>query len=120
MLMCFVSMAILDTRPVRCSIRKTVSSFEAIAHGVPSRIIDVSVEGLRLEVPRDRRSAFPPYFAVRVPLVGVGITVQRMWTQAAAQRDATIWYGGALIGNRANVTQAWKAFVDAIPVFNCP
>jgi hypothetical protein len=43
-----------------------------------------------------------------------------MWTQAAAQRDATIWYGGALIGNRANVTQAWKAFVDAIPVFNCP
>jgi hypothetical protein len=119
MLMCFVAMGILETRPVRRSIRKSVSPFEAIAHGVPSRIVDVSLEGLRLEVPRDRRSALPPYFAVRVPLVGVGITVQRMWTQSVSRQDATIWYGGALIGNRANVIQAWKTFVDTVPSFTC-
>jgi hypothetical protein len=115
MLMCYVSMAMLDARPVRRSTRKTVSPFEATAHGVPSLIVDVSVEGLRLEMTRERRSALPPYFVVRVPLVGVGVTVQRMWTHSASQRDSKIWYGGALSGNRASIIQAWRAFVDAAP-----
>lgn len=116
MLMCFVAMAILDSRPVRRSIRKTVNCFEAVANGVPSHIVDVSLEGLRLEMSRDGRSALPPYFTVRVPLVGVAVTVQRMWTQSSARGESSIWYGGALSQNRASITQAWRAFVDNVPV----
>jgi hypothetical protein len=116
MLMCFVSMAIFDARPVRRSIRKTVSPFEATAHGIPSHIVDVSAEGLRLEMARERRSALPPHFIVRIPLVGVAVTVRRMWTHSAACRDSTIWYGAALSGNRMSIVQAWRAFVDAAPV----
>ena len=54
-LTCFVSMALLDDRPVRRSPRKTVHRFDALVNGVSSSIVDVSAEGLRLEVPRDRR-----------------------------------------------------------------
>jgi hypothetical protein len=116
MLMCFVSMAILDTRPARRSIRKAVSPFEATAHGIPSLIVDVSAEGLRLEMTRERRSALPPQFIVRIPLVGVAVTVQRMWTHSAVYRNSTVWYGAALSGNRTSIVQAWHTFVDAAPV----
>jgi hypothetical protein len=65
---------------------------------------------------RDKRLALPPYFTVRVPLVGVAVTVQRMWTQSSSRPDSAIWYGGALAQNRSNITQAWRAFVDNVPV----
>ena len=116
MFTCFVAMAMLDSRPVRRSVRKAVNRFDAVANGVPSHIVDVSAEGLRLEMSRDKRAALPPYFTVRVPLVGVAVTVQRMWTQSSAGRESSIWYGGALSQNRSTITLAWKSFVDHIPV----
>ncbi len=113
---CFVAMAMLDSRPVRRSIRKAVNRFEAVVNGVPSHIVDISAEGLRLEMSRDGRSALPPYFTVRVPLVGVAVSVQRMWTQSASsRRESSIWYGGALSQNRTSINQAWRAFVDSVP-----
>jgi hypothetical protein len=115
-LMCFVAMAILESRPNRRSVRKPVNYFDAVANGVASRIVDVSAEGLRLEVPHDARSALPPFFTVRVPLVGVSVAVQRMWSQSSSAKRASIWYGGALSNNRAGIAQAWRAFVDTIPV----
>ena len=116
---CFVAMAMLDSRPVRRSIRKAVNRFEAVVNGVPSHIVDISAEGLRLEMSRDGRSALPPYFTVRVPLVGVAVSVQRMWTQSASsRRESSIWYGGALSQNRTSINQAWRAFVDTVPAAN--
>lgn len=115
MLICFVSMAIIDSRPSRRSVRKPVNRFDAFVNGLPTRILDVSVEGLRLEVPPDRRMALPPYFSVRVPHLGVAVTVQRVWTRPASARASMTWYGGALAQNRTLAEQAWKSFVDTIP-----
>jgi CheY-like chemotaxis protein len=114
-LVCLVSMVILEGRPERRSPRKSVARFEAVVDGVPSNIIDVSNEGLRLEIPRDRRSASPPYFKVRVPLIGVALTVQRIWTSIPAGKVHIGWCGGALTQNPSRAEQAWRAFVDAIP-----
>jgi len=114
-LTCFVSMALLDDRPVRRSPRKTVHRFDALVNGVSSSIVDVSAEGLRLEVPRDRRAVLPPYFAVRVPLGGVAIIAQRMWTMSSSHQS-TVWCGAALSHNRASSEEAWRSFVDTIPV----
>jgi hypothetical protein len=113
MLGCFVSMAILDNRPARKSIRKSVNRFDAVVNGVPSHIVDVSIEGLRIEVAG--RAALPPYFTVRVPLVGVAVTVQRMWTRSSMKPNSAIWYGGALSQNRVAINEAWRRFVDTIP-----
>jgi hypothetical protein len=115
MLRCYVSMSILDNRTLRRSVRKSVNRFDAVVNGVPSHIVDVSAEGLRLEVPGERRAALPPYFTVRVPLVGVAVTVQRMWTRSSTRRSAAIWYGGALSQNRVTINQAWRQFVETVP-----
>jgi len=114
MLGCFVSMAIIDERPARRSTRKPLNRFDAVVNGVPSHILDVSFEGLRLEVASARKAALPPYFTVRVPLVGVAVTVQRMWTRSSPKR-AAIWYGGALSQNRFAANEAWRRFVDTVP-----
>jgi hypothetical protein len=115
-LSCFVSMALMDDRPVRRSPRKSVKRFEALVNGMPSGIVNVSAEGLRLEVPRERRASLPPYFAVRVPLMGVAIIAKRMWTMSPTRQPSTILCGAALSHNRASSEERWRAFVDTIPM----
>ena len=100
LLVCTVSLVIADGRPVRCSERKPVHRFEALVNGLPSYIIDVSNEGLRLEVPPGLRSVPPPYFNVRVPMVGIAVTVQRMWARKVER------------GNRGDVVR-WRPVAES-------
>jgi len=117
LVVCTVSMAIAESRPTRCSARKPVHRFNAVVHGVPSYIIDVSNEGLRLEMPQDRRTVLPPYFNVQVPLIGVAVTVQRMWARTLANGGAPVtWCGAALAPqNQPTAERAWRIFVDTLP-----
>jgi hypothetical protein len=112
LLSCLVSMALLDERPVRRSERKPIDRFDAVVNGAPAAIVDVSVEGLRLEIAQGRH-VLPPRFVVQVPLIGINVTVQRMWTQAM---NRTISCGGALSQNRPGLEQAWRSFVSTLPV----
>jgi hypothetical protein len=115
---CFVAMALIneDEKPVRRSPRKTVQRFEALVNGIPSGIINVSPEGMRVEMPRDQRSALPPYFAVRVPLVGVAVIAKRRWMMPATKSAGTLWCGAALSHNRASSEERWRNFVDSVPI----
>jgi hypothetical protein len=120
LMVCTVCLVIADGRPVRCSERKPVHRFEALVNGLPSYIIDVSNEGLRLEVPPGLRSVPPPYFNVRVPLIGVAVTVQRMWARRSGERAAVTWCGGALAQNPTKAARGWLAFVDNLPKAGAP
>jgi hypothetical protein len=116
MLMCSVAMALADGRPLRRSPRKAVARFEAMADGVPMSLLDVSNEGMRLEMSRGRRSPLPPFFTVRVPLVGTSLVVQRVWVGAAVlPAVAHTWFGGSLAENAARDVQKWRNFVDLVP-----
>ncbi len=115
---CTVTMAIMDGRPTRRSPRKLANRFEAIADGVPCQIVDVSAEGLQLEIPRQRLSVPPPpYFNVFLPLVGIAVTVQRRWARSTLGKGPlpVTWCGGALTANRPGIEQKWRVFVDMIP-----
>lgn len=115
--MCIVSMALTDDRPVRRSVRRAVNRFEATADGTPCHLLDVSNEGLRLELPRSRRSLLP-YFNVRVPMIGTTMIVQRVWLTAvrvAGTASDAICCGAALVNNNARTERAWRLFVDAVP-----
>jgi hypothetical protein len=46
--------------------------------GVSSKIVDVSIEGVRLEITGASPSALPPYFTLRVPSFGVAAKVKRV------------------------------------------
>jgi hypothetical protein len=116
MLTCFVTMALHQDKPVRRSVRKRVNPIQAVVNGVPAHILDVSAEGLRLELPGGRRSVLPPMFTVRLPLADLALTVQRRWTRSESNSAQTIWYGGALSQNRASIEQRWRIFMDTLPV----
>jgi hypothetical protein len=115
--LCTVTMAMMDGRPTRRSPRKLANRFEAIADGVPCHIVDVSTEGLRLEIPRQPLSLPPPYFNVCLPLMGIAVTVQRRWARSSPDRGPlpVTWCGGALTANRPGVAQRWRVFVDMMP-----
>ena len=116
-LACILLMAMMDGRTPRRSARKVANRFEAVVNGVPSHLVDVSHEGLRLELPREKVWAPPPCFSVRVPLMGIAVTVQRVWVKSAPGqgRMPVLWCGAALSGNRPAAEQGWRAFVEMIP-----
>lgn len=115
LLVCTVSMGIAETRPVRRSERKP-TRLAVVVQGVSSQVIDVSREGLRLEIPRRVSVAPPPpLFDVHVPMLGVSLNVRRLWIASPppSVRNAT-WYGGELSNNTRRVELAWHTLVDAL------
>ena len=114
-LKCYVAMALLEGSPIRCSERRLVLPFEAIINGVPSHIIDVSVEGLRIRTPPDHTGVLPPQFVVSVPLMGVSINVRRVWTRSSSGPALGLYYGVSLLPNRSSAIQGWRSLIETIP-----
>jgi hypothetical protein len=116
MLLCTIAMILVDERSPRRSPRKPVARFDVVVDGVPSYLIDVSDEGMRLEIPRWRRMP-PPVFTVKVPLIATTLLVQRVWLNTATDPVAAdaAWCGGALARNAERSQRNWREFVDVIP-----
>ena len=112
---CMVTMALMEARADRRSPRRTIQPFEATVNGVTSYIIDVSREGVRLEMPKERRMV-TPQFALRVPLIGVGVSVQRVWVRTPRPEEnvGVMWCGGQLGRNTELADQAWRRFIDTV------
>jgi hypothetical protein len=112
---CTVTMALMEARPDRRSPRRAIPPFEATVNGVKSYIIDVSREGVRLELPRERHMV-TPQFALRVPLIGVGVSVQRVWVRVPrpVENIGVMWCGGQLSKNTVLADQAWLRFIDTV------
>jgi hypothetical protein len=119
-LICYISMAILEGRPTRCSVRKAVNRLDAFVNGMPVRLLDVSHEGLRVAMSAGQSTSLPIYFNVRIPFVGVSVTAQRKWGRLPGANAAETWYGGGLSQNRATAEHAWRKFVDIVPPFRPP
>ena len=113
--LCHVAMAIVEGRPPRRSVRKRIAPIDAVVAGSEVYLIDVSNEGMRFEVPRGR-VAPPPQFTIRVPLLGVALTVRRAWMSAAPTELAAIsWCGAEIFEAHPRATQNWRSFIDALP-----
>ena len=112
---CTVTMALMEGRPNRRSPRRTIRPFEATVNGVKSYILDVSREGVRLEMRKDNRMV-TPQFALRIPLVGVGVSVQRVWVRVPRPDEHldVMWCGGQLGKNTELADQTWLRFIDTV------
>jgi DNA-binding response OmpR family regulator len=114
LLLCRVAMAIAEGRPARRSERKRITPFEAVVEGSQAYIVDISNEGLRLVLPR-RRLAPAPHFAFRVPLIGVALTVRRVWMSAApVEHSDAAWCGVELYQPNPRAAQSWRTFVSTV------
>lgn len=114
-LMCHVTMAVAEGRPVRRSPRKALTRFAALVEGSPAYLIDVSKEGLRLELPQERRRALPPQFTVRIPMLGISVTVRRVWIGSAPGVQGVAWCGGSLDQAHPHQERNWRTFVETVP-----
>jgi hypothetical protein len=108
-----VALALAEGRPARRSPRKPVSHLISSIDGVVSQVLDVSDEGVRLEVAGAAATTLPPMFTMRVPAFGVVTTVKRIWVTQPARRS--LWCGGTVVRTSPKAAFAWKTLVDTAP-----
>jgi hypothetical protein len=109
-----IALALAEGRPARRSPRKRVPRLLSQIDGVSSKVMDVSTEGVRLELTGVTPSVLPPYFTLRVPAFGVATRVKRVWVAAPGQ--GSVWCGGIIErGQPAKIEMAWCHFLDTAP-----
>jgi hypothetical protein len=108
-----VALALAEGRPARRSRRKTVAHLHSTMDGIVSQVVDVSYEGVRLQLTGAQPSVLPPYFTMRVPGFGVATVVKRVWVAQPDRR--TIWCGGIIDRPLPNAKGSWKDLVDTAP-----
>ena len=107
-----LALALAEGRPARRSPRQLVPQLTSTVDGVTSKLIDVSMEGVRLEINGASPSILPPYFTLRVPGFGVTTKVKRVWV-ATPKRGTTLC--GGIIDKKASTSPAWANFLSNAP-----
>jgi len=109
-----IALALAEGRPARRSPRQVVPRLLATVDGVASKIVDVSDEGVRLEVTGQSSAALPPYFILKVPAFGVAAKVKRVWVTPG---PSNLWCGGIVERSAEKAAKMpWTAFVKAAPL----
>ena len=94
--------------------RKAVAGgFAARVDGGAVLVLDVSYEGLRLEIAKKSADLLPSLFTVDLPAFGVSWPVKRVWTKLAPTFLA-VSCGAAVLASSPESTTAWRALVDAL------
>ncbi|MCA1584152.1 MAG: hypothetical protein LC791_05055 [Acidobacteria bacterium] len=116
-----VSLALAEGRPARRSPRLQVPLLSSTIDGVASQLVDVSAEGLRLELSEQHRGSVPPFFTVRVPAFNVVIIAKRVWVaRAATASSGRVWCGATLASGAEYAGGAWRALLEMAPVAALP
>jgi CheY-like chemotaxis protein len=102
-------------RPARRSPRKRVPRVDALIDGTQAAVVELSYEGLRLELAETPTASVPPYFTVQVPTFNISCRVQRIWVSRPPELNDVLWCGAAIATNDASAAVAWRHFVDNIP-----
>jgi len=76
-------------------------------------VLDVSYEGLRLEIPKKSADLLPSLFTVDLPAFGVSLPVKRVW-KTLAPTFLAVSCGAAVLASSPESTTAWRALVDAL------
>ncbi len=108
-----VALGLAEGRPARRSPRKLVPKLMSSVDGVSAKIVDVSVEGVRLEIVGSTPAALPPYFTLKVPGFGVAAKVKRVWVAMPGQ--GSMWCGGILEKQTDKSATTWKKFIVNAP-----
>lgn len=108
-----VALALAEGRPARRSPRKFVPKIMSTIDGVAAKVMDVSAEGVRLEVCEVQTAALPPYFTLRVPGFGLAIKVKRVWV--ATPPAGAMSCGGIVDKPLPKMKTSWKTFVENAP-----
>lgn len=109
------SLAIAEGRPARRSLRRLVPRLPSKIDGVAAFLLDVSTEGMRVEVPSDAGTKLGPHFQVQVPYSAVAVTVRRVWVRAEGDDQRRVQCGASLIASESRALDAWKQMLEHAP-----
>ncbi len=106
-----------ERRPHQAKIRqwprKRVASVPARVDAASALLIDVSYEGLRVEL-EDPGESLAAIFEVTLPAAGVNLTTKRVWRIRPPDAEES-WWGMTLVDVNPGLTERWRQFVDSIP-----
>jgi hypothetical protein len=108
-----VALGLAEGRPARRSPRKLVPKLLSSIDGVTSKVVDVSSEGVRLEIVGSTPAALPPYFTLKVPGFGVAAKVKRVWV--AVPNQGSVWCGGVIERPTEKAAASWNNFIASAP-----
>jgi len=108
-----VSLAQAESRSLRRSERRSVPRLATTIEGATAVLLDVSNEGLRLEVDAKGGAKLSPQFVVHVPLLRMAVPVQRVWVKSAAQGAVRkVQCGATLLATDERTLRAWQRLAD--------
>ncbi len=117
-----VSLAVAEGRPARRSVRRIVPRLATTIDGASAVLLDVSNEGLRLEMDSVRASKLSPQFVLHVPLLKIGVPVQRIWLKASGEPGQTsrLQCGASVLAADDRTLRAWQRLSDPSAGFAAP
>ncbi len=108
-----VALAQAESRTSRRSPRKTLARLATSIEGAPAVLLDVSNEGLRLEVDAAGGAKLSPQFVVHVPVLKMGVPVQRVWVKSAAAGPVRkVQCGATLLATDERTLRTWQRLAD--------
>ncbi len=91
--------------------KRVVGGFRVTIGGKPAAVVDVSYDGLRLEMPDQTR--LPDAFDVEVTGIGLHLEVQPVWQHSAGSVAGTVC-GATLAADHTPSAATWRAIVDRL------
>ena len=109
-----VSLAVAEGHPFRRSPRRIVPRLATTIEGEPAVLIDVSNEGLRLELASAKAARLSPQFVIHVPALKMGVPVQRVWLRAGSEpgQSARLQCGASILAQDERTVRAWQRLCD--------
>lgn len=105
-----VALAHGEGRQARKRTRKPTGRFPARVGEAVADLLDVSDEGLRLEIDRAAAARLGPQFRLQVPMVALDVTVRRVWVGRG--RGDRVQCGAVLLAPTPSQQRAWARVLD--------
>ncbi|MEZ5420247.1 MAG: hypothetical protein R2708_23305 [Vicinamibacterales bacterium] len=105
-----VSLAFGEGRQARRGRRTTAPRMASKVAGVAAAILDISADGVRLELPKTAASKLAPHFRLHVPAVALDVVVSRAWVGRA--HGAVVQCGALLVDPDPSQRMAWQRLIE--------
>ncbi len=101
-----VSLAYGEGRQPRSKARTKTPRVPSKVSGAPAAILDISLDGIRLELSRAHAAKLGPQFRLQVPMVALDVVLRRVWVLSSA--GDRVQCGAMLVQPTAAQRLAWE------------